>query len=227
MIGELVAVIAQELREDVGAVEPNGAHPRQMVEAYLTSEDASRGDLKQSGDVPLDPDSDIAQPDRAVPRVEERPGHDPDRVREVDDPRVVLRSFAGAGSDLEHDRDGSKRLGETAGARGLLADAAAGEWDRLIREAGGLAADAELDEDEGRPVKCHIEIVRHSQRAVVAGGREHPPCEAADDLAALGVDVMQDEFPQVEAAALACEPRNQFGRICRASANDRDLHITP
>ena len=78
-----------------------------MVEAHLIHKDASRGDVKQSGDVPLDSDGDVAEPDRAVTRVEERPGHDPDGVREVDDPCVVVGAFAGAGSDLEHDRDGS------------------------------------------------------------------------------------------------------------------------
>ena len=96
----------------------------------------------------LKADRDVAEPDRAVAGVEQRAGDDPDRVREVDDPRVRRGALAHALGDLEHDGHRAHRLGEAAGAGRLLADAAARERHRLVREARRLAADADLDEHE-------------------------------------------------------------------------------
>ena len=120
-----------------------------MVEPDVVDEDALRRDSEQPGDLALDADRDVAEPDRAVPGVEERTGDDPDWVREVDDPGVRCGEGADALGDLEHDRHRAHRLGEAARAGRLLADAAAGERDRLVAQPRRLAADAELEEDEG------------------------------------------------------------------------------
>ena len=50
--------------------------------------------------------------------------------------------------DVEHDRHRAQRLGQAAGAGGLLADAAALERERLVGDPGRLAADAELDQHD-------------------------------------------------------------------------------
>ena len=51
---------------------------------------------------------------------------------------------------------------------------------------------------------------------------------AADDLAALGVDVVQGELGHVDPVALAREAGDELGRVGRAAADDRDLHpFTP
>ena len=48
--------------------------------------------------------------------------------------------------DVEHDRDRAQRLGQAAGAGGLLADAAALQRQRLVLIAGRLPADAQLEQ---------------------------------------------------------------------------------
>ena len=156
--------------------------------------------------------------------VEQAARDDPDRVREVDDPDVVVGQLAHAGGDVEHDRDCSQGLPEPAGASRLLADAAAGERDRLVREAGLLPADSELDQDERGAVERAVEVIRDGELAVVAGRVEHAGGEAADDLAALGVDVVQDDVGQVEPLPLARQPSDQLRGVGRATADDGELH---
>jgi len=59
-----------------------------VVEADLVDEHALGLHPEQAREAALERDRDVAQPDRAMARVEERPRDDPDRVREVHDPRV-------------------------------------------------------------------------------------------------------------------------------------------
>ena len=59
---------------------------------------------------------------------------------------------------------------------------------------------------------------------VVAGRVEHPRGEPADDLAALGVDVLQDDVGQVEPLALARQSGDQLRGVGRATADDGELH---
>ena len=92
--------------------------------------------------------------------VEQRARDDADRVREVDDPGASAPELANAVGDLEHDRHRAQRLGEPAGARRLLADAAAGERHRLVGEPRLLAADADLDEHEVGAVERAVEVAR-------------------------------------------------------------------
>src|SRR5204862_990790 len=107
---------------------------------------------------------------------------------------VVGGALADARGDPEHDGKGSERLAEAAGAGRLLADAAAGEGDRLVAKPRLLAAHAELDQDERRAVERAVEVVGDGKGAVVARSVQHALCKAADDLAALWVDVLQDEL---------------------------------
>ena len=88
---------------------------------------------------------------RAMAGVDQRLGHDPDRVGEVDDPGLGCRVPAGQLRELEHDRHGAQRLGKSAGAGRLLADGAEPEGERLVQEARRLAADPQLDQDEVAP----------------------------------------------------------------------------
>src|SRR5207253_6003793 len=70
-----------------------------------------------------------------------------------------------------------------------------------------------------------VEIVRDRERAVVARRAQHPACEPADDLAALRVDVVEDELAQVEALPFARQPGDELGRVRRAASDDRELHV--
>ena len=176
----------------------------------------------------LEADRDVAETDGAVPGIEQRARDDPDRVREVDDPGVRRRELAHPLRDRQHDGHGPECLGEPAGAGRLLADAAAGERDGLVREARLLAADANLDQDEVGAVERAIEVAGHLQLAGIALALQHPRGEAADHVAPLLVDVVQDELAHVDLVALPREPRHELRRVRRAAADDRDLHpLTP
>ena len=105
----------------------------------------------------LEPDRDVAQPDRPVAVIEQRLGDDPDRVREVDDPVARGREPRRALRDVEDDRHGPERLREAAGAGRLLADRAEPRWQRLVDEARRLAADPELDEHEVGAIERGVE----------------------------------------------------------------------
>ena len=105
-----LAVIGEELRQDVLAVQADRAHPGEVVEPDLVDEDPLRLDAVDPGEPSLEADSDIAEPDRAMAGVEERPRHDPDRIGEVDDPGAVGGPLTHGLGDLEHHRDSSHRL---------------------------------------------------------------------------------------------------------------------
>ena len=217
-----------QLVEHVVAVEPHGAHPGQVVEADLVDAHPLGRDAEPARELALEADRHVAQPDRAVAGVEQRARDDPDRVREVDDPGVVRRQRAHALGDLEHDRHGPQRLREAAGAGRLLADAAAGERDRLVAQPRRLTADADLDQHGVGAVDRAVEIVGHLERPVEAVRGQHPPGQPADDLAPLGVDVVQHELAHVEPVALAPQAGHQLGRVGRPAADHRDLHpFTP
>ena len=199
-----------------------------MVETDLVDDDVAGLDAEMLRERALEADRDVAEADRAVAGVEQRPCHDSDRVREVDDPRVRGGELPHALRDLEHDRHRTQRLPKAAGAGGLLADAAARERDGLVREARGLAADPDLEEDEVGAVEGAVELAGHDQLAFEALPLEHPLSEAADDLAPLRVDVVQDELPDADLVALAREPGDELRRVRRPAAYDRDLHpFTP
>ena len=221
---ELVAVIGEELGQDVPAVDMHCAHPREVVEPDLVDQHSLRLDSEQRCDLPLKPDRDVAEADRAMAGVEQPADDDANRIREVDDPRVACRELPGALRDLENHRDGSERLPEPARAGRLLPDAAARERDRLVGEAGRLSADAQLDQHERCSFERFVEVVRDGQLAVVARCGQHPGRQPADDFAALRVDVMQDELTQVEALSFLREPGHELGRIGRAAADDCELH---
>ena len=193
-----------------------------MVEPDLVDDDARRLDSEPRRELPLEPDRDVAEADRAMALVEQRPRDDPDRVREVDDPGVGR--LAHALGDLEHDRHGAQRLGKPAGAGRLLADAAARRAERLVGEPRLLAADADLDEHEVGAGNRGVEVVGDVDRPAVPLPVEHADGEAADDGAPLGIDVVQHELRDVEAR----QPGDELRRVRRPAADDGDLHpFTP
>ncbi len=176
-------------------------------------------------DPALEPDRDVAEAARPVAVVEQRARDDADRVREVDDPRAGLRALAHAVRDLEHHRHGAHRLREAAGARRLLADAAARERHRLVPVPRRLAADPDLDEHEVGAVDGRVEIAGDVEDARVAGVVEHAPRHRADDVARALVDVVQRQPVEPEPVALAGEAGDELRRVGRAGADDGDPHV--
>ena len=160
----------------------------------MVDEHVARIDLEEPRNLPLHADRDVAETDGAVPRVEESAGHDPDGVRKVHDPGIRLGAGLHLIRDVEHDRHGAHGLGEPAGARRLLADAAAGEGDRLVPQPRRLAAHAQLEQDECGSLDGAVEVVGHDQRPAEPLPLEHPCRHLADHCAAFRVDVVEDEF---------------------------------
>ena len=122
--------------------------------------------------------------------------------------------------DLEHDRDRAHRLGEASRAGRLLPDAAARERRGLVAQPRLLAADPDLDQDVVGALDRRVEIAGHLEPAREALPREHPPRHASDDLAPLGIDVLEHELVDVEAR----QPGDELRRVGGAPADDRDLH---
>ena len=168
--------VGEELRQDVASVDADRADPRQVVEADLVDGDAVGFDPEHAGDRTLEADGDVAQADGAVAGVEERARDDADGIREVDDPRAGRRTLGDPLGDLEHDGNGAHRLREAAGAGRLLADAPARKRDRLVAQARGLAADADLEEDEVGSVDRAVEVAgAHELAARSSGARACAP----------------------------------------------------
>ena len=148
--------------------------------------------------------------------VEQRTRHDPHRVREVDDPGSVGSELARPLSDPEDHRNRSHRLGESAGPRRLLADASAGRRDRLVAQAGGLAADADLDQDGIGAAQRVVEIPAEAERPGEALAFEDPSREASHNLEAIGIDVLQYELVDADPFALAHQPGDELW-ACRSN----------
>ncbi len=216
----LVAVLVEQHRQDVVAVHADRAHPREVVEPDLVDDDARGLDAEARRKVSLEADRHVAQAHGAVPGVEQCSRHDPDRVGEVDDPRTVGPELAHTVGNLEHDGNRAHGLRETAGSRRLLPDAAARQRCRLVLQPRLLAAYTDLDEDEVGPLDRPVELVGHLERAAKALPIEHARRHATDNLAPLGIDVVQYELRDVEPR----QPGDELGRVRRPAADDRDLH---
>ena len=192
----------------------------------LVDDDALGLDAEQPRERALEPDRHVAEADGAVPGVEQRAGDDPDRVREVDDPGAAAPR-ARAPARRSRARPGRcawpwrSRLRRSSPGRCSRRRAA-----RSRRQPRRLAADADLEQHEVGAVERASRSPVSSSSPLVALRGEHPRGQAADDLAALGVDVVQRELAiDVE---LAREPRDELRRVRRAAADDGELHpFTP
>ena len=156
--------------------------------------------------------------------VEQRLGDDPDRVREVDDPRALRGPLGGPLGEVEHDRHGPERLGEPAGAGRLLADRAEPGRQRLVDEPRRLAADAQLDQHEVGAVDGGIGVAGAHEPPRPLEPVEHPRRQPADDLEALRIDVEEDELVDREAVGAPRDALDQLRRVGAAPAHDRELH---
>src|SRR5207245_3853657 len=99
----------QELREATRPVAEHGALPREMVETHVIQTHPVGLYAEPARELPLEPDRDVAQTDRAVTAVEQRLGHQARRIREVDEPGPRRRSLGRELRELEDDRDRSER----------------------------------------------------------------------------------------------------------------------
>lgn len=183
--------------------------------------------VEQRGELPLEADRDVAQPDGLVPGLEQRPGDDADRVGEVDDPGVWGGPAYPFG-DVEHHRHGPQRLGETAGPGGLLADAAALQRPCLVLVAGRLAADPELEQHGVRAGHSRLQVGGGDDPAGMPLLGEDPPRQAPDQFQAVGGRIDQHQLLDRQGVAQPRESVDEFRCVGGPAAHDCQFHpLTP
>jgi hypothetical protein len=185
--------------------------------------DALGLDLEVGGQSALQPDRHVAQAESLRARVEERLRHDPNRVREVHDPRPGSSPPGCLLGDLENDGDRPERLGEAARAGGLLAEDAEAVRQRLVDVTGLLASDPELDDDEVGTVKGRVTIVGLADAGRPADPPEHAAGQAAHDPEPPEIRVEERELIDRKTIDPSREPLDKLGRVRAAGADDRDL----
>ncbi len=150
--------------------------------------------------------------------------HDADRVGEVDDPRVVGGALAHRLGDVEDDGHRAQRLGEPAGAGGLLPDAVAHQRERLVAGARPLPADAQLQQHCRRAVDRGVAVAREREARRRPALVQDALREAADDVEPLGVGVEQHQLLDGQHVAEPCQAVDQLGRVRRSASDDGELH---
>lgn len=181
------------------------------------------GDPEQCGELPLEADRHVAQSDGLVTGLEQRARHDPDRVREVDDPGVRVGA-ADALRDVEDHGHRAQRLGEAARAGRLLPDAAALQRPGLVLVACRLSADAELEQYGVRALHPRVQIGGGDDAAGVPLPREDPPGEAAHQLQALRRRVDEHQLLDGQGVPQPGEAVDEFGGVGRPSADHGEFH---
>ncbi len=197
--------------------------PAQVIEAHVVQHHALRLDAQVLREVALEADGHVAQPQGAMPLVQERLRHDADRVGEVHDPGVGRRPLADQLGQLHHHRHRAQRLGEATGAGRLLADGVELERERLVGESGLLPADSQLDQHEVRVVDRGGGVIGQGQATRPFDPMQHPLREPAHDLQPVQVDVVEHELLDWQAVATVGEPFDQLGCVGAAAADDGDL----
>ena len=192
-------MLGQQRRQPVVAVDPHRAHPGQWLSPTWSTTTRPGSTPSTRGEQALKPDRDIAEADRPMALVEQARVTMPTGFVKSTIQRSGRRQLTHALGDLEHDGDRAHRLGKATGAGRLLADATAGERRGLVMESSGLPTDANLEQDEIRPLDCRVQVIGDREPTRVARMREHPSGHPADHLAPFGVDVVQDEVVHSEA----------------------------
>ncbi len=125
--------------------------------------------------------------------------------------------------DVEDDRDGSQRLGQSPRAGRLLPDAPEADGNGLVPMTGPLAADPELHDDEIGAVDGPAAVVGRDQDSRPALGLEDPAGQAGHDLEPLGIGIQQHELVDDQPVLVTAEALDQLGRVGAAPTHDGDL----
>lgn len=118
-------------------------------------------------------------------------------------------------------------LARPCGAGGLLADAAALQWPGLVLVAGGLSADAQLEQDRVGAVHPGVQVTGGGDGPGVALLGEDPPGESAHEVEAVGRRVDEDELLDRQGAVQTGEPVDQFGGVGGPATHYSELHVSP
>ena len=194
-----------------------------MVQPHVLDRDRIGIDPEIVPEPSLGPDGDIAQADGAVTLVEQRLGDDPDRVGEVHQPRAGVGPGRHLLGQLEHDGHRAERLGQPAGAHGLLAQASVPHRQRLVHVAGRLPPDAQLDDDEVGPFERGVGIGRRRERPAPTPRPQDALREPADDLATHVARVEQDEVVDDHAVLDITQAVDELGGVGAPTTHDSHL----
>ncbi|MGX1252727.1 hypothetical protein RKD48_005238 [Streptomyces ambofaciens] len=194
-----------------------------MVEADVVQVDVGGRHPEQRGELALEADRHVAQPDRPVPGLEQGAGDDADRVGEVDDPRVRVGPAHPLG-DVQHHRHRAQRLGEPARAGRLLADAAALQRPGLVLLPGGLPADPQLEQHGVGAVDGRVQVGGGDHAATVPLFGEDAPGETAHQLQPVRRRVDEDQLLDRQRVPQPGEAVDQFGRVGRTAADHGEFH---
>ena len=215
----------QQRGQPVRAVDAHRPFPGEVVQPHVVERHRLGRDAEQRGEVALEADRHVAQPDRAVPGVEQRPGDHADRVGEVDQPRARRGPPPRQLGDLEHEGNGAQRLGEPARPGGLLPHAAEVERPGLVPVARRLPADPELDEHRGRAVDA-VFLVGGPPDGRLVPVRAHDPGRHRPDHGQPGlVRVDQDQLGDLRREPP--KPVRELRRVGRTAADNSEFHVRP
>ena len=156
--------------------------------------------------------------------IEQRAGDDPDRVGEVDDPRVRRSAAPHFVGDVEHDRHRAQSLGEASGTGGLLADAAASQRNGLVEVPCRLTADAQLQKHEVGAVDRLGKIGSSGQLPVPSMTAGDPLAHTGDSLETGRVGVAQHELVDLDLVAQPGDAVDELGRVGASTTDHGDLH---
>ncbi len=224
--GDRVPVPGQQAGQHVlalGAAEPYGGLPGEVVEPDVVQVDVGRCHPQQRGELALQPDRHVAQPDRAVPGLEQGAGDDAHRVGEVDDPRVRVGPAYPLG-DVQHHRHRAQRLGEPARAGRLLADAAALQRPRLVLLPGRLPADPQLEQYGVGAVDGRVQVGGGDHTAAVPLSGEDAAGQAPHQLQPVRRRIDEHQLLHRQRVPQPGETVDQFGRVGRTAADHGEFH---
>ncbi len=136
--------------------------------------------------------------------------------------RLATRSVR----EVEDDRHGAQRLGQPARAGGLLTDAAAVVREGLVDVPGGLAADAELEEDGVGAVDALVRVGGGGDLRGAALAGQDAAGERGDDVEPIRVGVDQGDLG--DGQAQPGESVDEFGGVRGSATDNGDLQpLTP
>ena len=159
-----IADLVEHGLQHVLAVDERAPQPAQVVEAERLEADARVIDAQDPAQLARGVGRDVAEAHDAQLGVpQQRLGHDPGRVAQVQDPRVGRATLDDSG-DPDDGGHGPERADEAAGAGRLVADHAERHREGLVALAGRQTPDPDLGDHEVRPVNRPFEV----------GGRRQP-----------------------------------------------------
>ena len=151
-------VVAEEVGQEVARPVVDGTQPAEVVEAEVVEPELLRIAVERGRHAPAESRRRVADADRAVAELcADRLGHEPRRIREVDEP-CLRRALCDPARELDHHGNGPQREAQAARPGRLLADDSLVERDALVDDAALEVADADRAEDEVGAVEGVVEV---------------------------------------------------------------------